>query len=348
MNVLVTGASGFIGSHLCAALADRGCAVRAMYRRRTAPPELASLAGEGRAGTAPGRVELFQGDLGDEAKVVEAVLGMDAVIHSAALASDWGSLELFLEQNYDATVRLVEAAREAGAREFLYVSSAQVHGYGNHVDTTERGPYYPLRYPYQVTKAMAEEYVLAQNSRSFRTLAIRPCNVYGPGDHTSTYTMLDAVLAGYFGYIGPGEALTCPVYIDDLCAGILAALEREDAAGQAIILTDGMKVRWKDYARALYSALDSKRRPVSLPRPLAYAAAAVLTGAAKAVRSGKRPLLTMYVVEQGSRNFHFSNEKARDLLGFEPRIFFEEGVVRTAEAYIRDRSSKKAYKEERE
>jgi 2-alkyl-3-oxoalkanoate reductase len=344
MNILVTGASGFIGSHLCAALAARGDAVRAMYRRAVAPPELAALAGDAAGG---GRVELFNGDLSDEARVLEAVLGMDAVVHVAALASDWGPLELFIAQNYDATARLLEASREAGAGKFLFISSAQVHGYGNHVDTTERGPYYPLKYPYQVTKAMAEEYVLAQNSSSFRTLAIRPCNVYGPGDHTSTYAMLDAVASGFFGYLGPGEALTCPVYIDDLCAGILSALGCEDAAGQAIILTDGMKVRWKDYAAALYRAAGSRKRPVSMPRPLAYAAAAVLTGAAKAARSPKRPLLTMYVVEQGSLNFHFSNEKARELLGFEPRVFFEEGVVLTANAYISEKAAKAAAREER-
>jgi len=341
MKILVTGASGFIGSHLCAALAARGDEVRAMYRRRTPPPELEALAMRGRAGDAKSvhRVELFRGDLADAARVAEAIMGVDAVIHSAALASDWGSLELFIEQNYDATVLLLEAAREAGARRFLYISSAQVHGYGNHVDTTERGPYYPLKYHYQVTKAMGEEYVLAQNSSSFRTTAIRPCNVYGPGDYTSTYTMLDAVMSGAFGYLGPGLALTCPVYIDDLCAGVLAALGCDDSSGEAIILTDGQKVRWKDYAAAFYKAVGSRRRPLSLPRPIAYAAAWALTGAAKAARSEKRPLLTMYVVEQGSRNFHFSNGKARSLLGFEPRIFFEEGVARTADAYIKGKAA---------
>jgi nucleoside-diphosphate-sugar epimerase len=159
--------------------------------------------------------------------------------------------------------------------------------------------------------------------------------------------MLDAVLAGFFGYLGPGEALTCPVYIDDLCAGILSSLDCADAAGQAILLTDGMKVRWKDYARALYAALGSSKRPRSLPRPLAYAAAGALTLAAKAARSVRRPLLTMYVVEQGSRDFHFSNEKARALLGFEPRIFFEEGLARTADAYIKERTDRAADKEER-
>jgi nucleoside-diphosphate-sugar epimerase len=334
-KILVTGASGFIGSHLCAALAARGDLVRALYRRREAPPELRAI-----ADSSGGRVELFNADLGDPSRVREAARGVDAVIHAAALASDWGSLELFIKANYDATVLLLEAAREAGAKDFVYFSSAQVHGYGNHVDTTERGPYYPLKYPYQVTKMMAEEYVLAQNSPLFRTTAIRPCNVYGPGDHTSTYQMYDAIMDGVFGYIGSGKALTCPIYIDDLCAGTLAALDAPAADGQAILLTDGMKVAWKDYARVMFDAVGSKKKPMSLPTPIAYAAAGIMTAAAQALRSPKAPPLTMYRVEQGSQNFHFSNARARELLGFEPKVFYQEGLVLTARAYLDERARK--------
>jgi len=332
MRGLVTGASGFIGSHLCSNLARRGDVVRAMYRRKEAPAELAATASEH-----PDTVELFNGDLKDESRVREAVAGVDAVIHSAALASDWGPLSLFIEQNYDATVSLLDASRASGVRVFVYISSAQVHGYGNHVDTTERGPYYPLKYPYQITKRMAEEYVLAQNAADFRTVAVRPCNVYGPGDYMSTYTMFDAVMEGFFGYLGPGEALTCPIFIDDLCAGVLSALDCSDAAGEAIILTDGAKVRWRDYAAAFYKAVDSPKKPLSLPRPIAYAAAFAMDGAARLFGSRKAPPLTPYVVEQGSRNFHFSNQKARSLLGFEPKVFIDEGIPITAAAYLKAR-----------
>jgi nucleoside-diphosphate-sugar epimerase len=334
-KILVTGASGFIGGHLVAALVSRGDSVRALYRRKDPPASLLAI-----AQAHPDKVELFNADLGDAAKVAEAVAGADAVIHSAARASDWGKLELFIEANYDATVLLLEAAREAGARDFIYFSSAQVHGYGNHVDTTEAGPYYPMKYPYQITKRMAEEFVLAQNGPSFRATAIRPCNVYGPGDRVSTYTMLDNIGSGIFGYIGSGAALTCPIYIDDLLAGALAALDRPETGGQAILLTDGMKVSWKDYSQAMFDALGSKKKPTRCPAPIAYAAAGLMTAAAKAARSKSAPPLTLYVVDQGSRNFHFSNAKARDLLGFEPTVFFEEGLKLTVKAYLEEREAR--------
>lgn len=341
-RILVTGASGFIGSHLCAALAARGDSVRALYRRKEAPPELRDLAAAYAGGNGDGRsrVELFNADLGDSARVREAVAGIGAVIHAAALASDWGSLELFIKANYDATVTLLEAARDAGADTFAYISSAVVHGFGPHVDTTEKGPYYELKYPYQITKRMTEEYVLAQNGDGFRVTAIRPCNVYGPGDRTSTYAMYDAIMNGFFGYIGSGSAFTCPIYIDDLCAGVLGALDSPDSGGEAILLTDGMKVPWKDYARVMFDAVGSRKKPTSLPTSLAYAAAGVMTTAAKTLGMRNAPPLTLYRVEQGSRNYHFSNAKARALLGFEPKVFYQEGLALTAKAYLEERAAK--------
>ena len=334
--ILVTGASGFIGTHLCAALAARGEAVRALYRREEAPAELLALAVEG------GSVELFKADLADEFRVREAVSGADTVIHAAALASDWGALDVFMKANFDATVSLLEAAREAGASTFVYISTAAVHGFGPHVGTTEAGPYYALRHPYPITKLMAEEYVLAQNARGFRTTAIRPCNVYGAGDRMSTYRMFDAIMDGIFGYIGSGNALTCPLYIDDLCEGVLAALDRGETGGEAILLSDGQKVSWKDYARAMFDAVGSRKKPTSMPKSIAFAAAWLMTALARALRSPLRPALTMYAVEQASVDYNFSNGKARELLGFEPRVFYKKGLARTARAYLEDRSPARA------
>ena len=338
--VLVTGASGFIGHHLCAALAARGDSVRALHRRSEAPPELLRLASAHNRGRSAdgGRVELFKADLADVERVREAVRGVDAVIHSAALASDWGALDLFVKANYDATVGLLDAARGAGASTFVYLSSAVVHGFGHHVGTTEEGPYYPLRHPYQISKLMTEKHVLGQDRDGFRTTAIRPCNVYGPGDRTSTYRMFDAIMDGVFGYIGSGEALTCPIYIDDLCAGVLAALDDSGSGGEAILLTDGRKVSWKAYVRVMFDAVGSRKRPASLPKALAFAAAGIMTFGARSLRRTEAPPLTLYRVEQGSTDYHFSNGKARGLLGFEPTVFFEEGLVRTAKAYLEDRA----------
>ncbi|MBN1334488.1 MAG: NAD-dependent epimerase/dehydratase family protein [Deltaproteobacteria bacterium] len=333
-TVLVTGASGFLGTHLARALRARGDRVRAAYRRPEPPREIAALASDD--------FELFRVDLQDAERVAGLVDGIDAVIHAAALTSDWGPYDRFRVQNYDATVALLEAARNAGAREFVYVSSAVVNGFGVHVDSTEEGPYYPLRHPYQKTKRLAEDHVLAHDGPGFRTVAVRPGNVYGPGDHTSTYPMFTAILDGVFGYLGSGRAYTCPLYIDDLVAGVLAALDRQEVRGEPILLTDGEKVPWKDYVEAMYDAVGSNRRPLRLPTPLAWAAAVAMTTAARVARARTAPALTLYRVEQASRHYHFSNEKAQRLLDFQPRVFFREGLGLTAEAFLAERTRRTA------
>ena len=113
--ILVTGASGFIGRHLCAALASRGDSVRALYRRKEPPPELLALAATrgGESGSAGG--SSCSGPISaTRRESARQSSGVDAVIHSAALASDWGDLESFIKANYDATSSLLEAARESG------------------------------------------------------------------------------------------------------------------------------------------------------------------------------------------------------------------------------------------
>ncbi len=334
-KILVTGASGFLGTHLVRALATRGESVRAFFRRKTPPDELVELSERHRGG-----VELFRGDLGDEERVRESLKGIDAVIHTAALAIDWGPLDLFMKANYEATVNLIQASRETGVENFLYISSAVVHGFGPHVDTNEEGPYYPLKYPYQITKKMTEEYVLGKDEPGFKVTALRPCNVYGPGDRTSTYAMYEAIMKGVFGYVGSGDALTCPLYIDDLCAGTLAALDCSKAAGEIILLTDGMKVSWKDYCRVMFEAVGSGKKPVGLPAPLAMLSSRILEFGSRLIGSTKAPPLTTYRVEQASQNYHFSNAKAEKLLGFKPTIFYEEGLGRTAEAFLRERAKR--------
>lgn len=328
-KIAITGASGFLGQHLCASFMNRGYQVRAVYRRKDPPPALLRLAEDG--------VELMNADLCSPGMDAKVCAGMDAVVHSAALAYDWGPYEDFKRANIDATGTLVEAAEQAGCADFLFISSAVVHGFGPHVDTTEEGPYHSLRYPYPITKLEAERIVLARDKPGFRTVAIRPCNVYGPGDLTSTYEMYRTILDGSFGYVGDGSSYTCPIYIDDLCAGVIQATESRALGGEAVILTDGQKVPWRDYTLAMYEAVSSKKRPLSLPTPLAYAAAALLSGAASVTRSAKAPALTRYRVEQAASHYHFSNAKAARVLGFKPTVYYREGLARTAEAYLRAR-----------
>lgn len=323
----MTGASGFIGGWIASGLHERGYAVRAHYRRRQMPEHLAALA-------APG-VELLRGDLTQERDVRSAVQGEDAVVHAAALASDWGLPESFFRQNVEATVRLLAEARAAGCRCFVYLGSVTVHGFGPHRRTTEQGPYYPPISHYQATKKQAEEAVLAANASGLRTTVLRPANVYGPRDTTIFYRLLAAQEKGIRGTLGGGRRLTSVVYVEDLVQAVVRALDNEAAAGQAFNIASGEQVSWAELLG--YSANLLEVRPwLELPVSVAWVLARLLTGAYRLLGIRSDPPLTPYRVAQLGNDFDFSIEKARRLLGYAPQVDWREGLRRTVAAYRQD------------
>jgi 2-alkyl-3-oxoalkanoate reductase len=327
VKVLVTGASGFVGGWVARALHARGESVRAVYRRATIPDHLARLVAGG--------AEVLRQDLGVAGEADAAVREVDAVIHAAARTGDWGTPELFREQNLDITVRLVDAASRAGCRCFVYVSTIAVHGFGPHVDSTEEGPYYPLIHPYQVSKKMAEEHVLSRNSPDLRTTCVRPGIVYGPLDTTTLYRLLEAQRLGVRGTLGGGRSLTCPVYVEDLAEAVLLALGQERSAGEVFDITGGERVTWREFLDHA-AELQGARPWIDVPLPVARAAAAVLDGLFGFLRipaSAKMPPVTRYRVAQLAYDFHFSIEKARRLLGYLPRVGWQEGLRRAVEAF---------------
>ncbi len=283
-------------------------------------------------------VKLIRSDLRNPTDELVSALGdVEAVIHAAARTGDWGSLKLFLRQNYEPTVRLFGESRKAGCRKFVYVSSLAVHGFGEHRNSTEEGPYYPLINPYQTTKKRAEEYILKESegagSHSMAAAVIRPGNVYGPGDTTTFFPIFRAMEKGLMGYLGKGDTLTCPVYIDDLVNGTLLALEEDDANGDIFNLVSDDKATWRDILE--YSAKELGIRPprIRIPRRLALGLAGLLTGIYKAFFIPLAPPITFYRVHQLTSNYHFSNSKAKEVLGYEPQTRYKTGFKQTVADY---------------
>jgi nucleoside-diphosphate-sugar epimerase len=329
----VTGASGFIGGWIASGLHERGYAVRAHYRRKLMPERLAALAAGG--------VEALQGNLTQVQDARAAVRREDAVVHAAALASDWGPPDLFFRQNVEPTVLLLAEARAAGCRTFVYLSSAAVHGFGPHHRTTEQGPYYPPISHYQTTKKQAEEAVLAANSSELRTIVLRPANVYGPGDTTTFYRLLAAQEQGIRGTLSGGRRLTSVVYVEDLVRAVVLALDSEDAAGEAFNITSGERVSWAEllgYSATLLGVRPWLELPVSLARVLAR----LLSGAYRLLGIRSDPQLTPYLVAQAANDFDFSIDKARRLLGYAPQVDWREGLRRMVAAYREDRHGEEA------
>ncbi|MCB5182834.1 NAD-dependent epimerase/dehydratase family protein [Streptomyces antimicrobicus] len=177
VNVLITGATGFLGGHLVDGALREGHRVRALVRPGSDTARLRALPG----------VELVTGDLADAGSLHRAAEGCDTVLHSAARVVDHGSRAQFEQANVTGTRLLTTAARAAGAHRFVFVSSpSALMGVtdGDRLGITEATPY-PVRFfnHYCATKAAAEREVLAAGTAGFTTVALRPRGIWGPRDH---------------------------------------------------------------------------------------------------------------------------------------------------------------------
>jgi nucleoside-diphosphate-sugar epimerase len=219
----------------------------------------------------------------------------------------------------------------------VFLGSVSVHGFGPHVQTTEEGPYYPLGNAYQRTKKQAEEAVLAANGPGFRTVVLRPADVYGPGDTTVFYRLLGAQERGVRGTLGGGLRLVSLLAVEDLVQAVGLALEREQGAGQVFNLTSGEPNTWRQLLGYTASLL-GVRPWLELPLFVARPAAAVLSAIYAFLGIRKDPPLTPYRVEHVAYDFDFSIEKAQKLLGYSPAVGWREGLARTVEAYRAERN----------
>ena len=322
-SILVTGASGFIGGHLAARLAADGHRVRGLMRKTSDPAFL--------RGTP---VELRAGDVTDPASLRPVMEGIEVVVHAAGYVSDWGPLEAFRAVNVGGTRNVAEAAAAGGARRLLHVSTAAIHGFEGFRNRDETAPPVPSIFPYCETKREAEEWLFAfARTSPLEVTAVRPGNVIGPRDRTFSEAYLDALAEGKAGYVGGGRRWTCPTYVENLVDAIVLACFEPAARGEAFLITDGLEIDWRTFTEALAAAIGAEPPGLSIPFPLAYAAAWTMEAVFRGLRRPKPPRLTRYRICNGGRDYHFSIEKARRLLKYEPRVGFAEAVRRTAEWY---------------
>lgn len=323
MHVLVTGANGFVGSALCRNLVQRGDVVRGLVRKTS---DLALLEGI--------PVQLVTGALGEPSSLEHATQGIDLVYHVAAATTDWGTLDHFRQVNVQGTRSILEAAVERHVKRFVYVSSVAVHGFGGAQDMDEQSPQPPTPFPYCRSKQEAEALVrrFHEQGRIAATI-VRPGDVYGPGDRVVLLKMASLLETGRMVLIGRGETLGAFTYVENLADGLILAGTTDKAAGRAYIVTDGIRLTWREYLERLTAALEVPGPRACIHSSTAYAAARVLESIYRLLGVRRRPPVTRYVVAHLSRDFHFCIDRARRELGYEPRIGIDKAIANTAEWY---------------
>jgi len=323
MQILVTGANGFVGATLCRKLVERGETVRGLVRKTS---DLSLLEGI--------RIQRMVGSLDDRESLNRAVKGVELVYHVASAVSDWGTWDMFRRANVEGTRRVLEASSGTGVKRFVYVSSVAVHSFIGAQEMNENSPQLPTPFPYCQTKREAEVVVLkAHQEGRIGVTVVRPGDVFGPGDRVSLLKMAGLLEAGRMAYINGGKTLGAFTYVENLADGLILAGIQKRALGETYVITDGTKVSWREYFERLTSALELPRPRLSVNATVAYGAASVLEFFYRLFRIGSRPPITRYLIAHLRRDFHFSIEKARRELGFQPKVDFDEAIQRTAEWY---------------
>jgi nucleoside-diphosphate-sugar epimerase len=279
-------------------------------------------------------VEIVSGSLSNRDALQKATINQDLVFHVAAAVTDWGSLEYFRAINVDGTRNAIEAAILNQVPRFLYVSSVAVSSFSDQRNMEEDAPQLPTPYPYCQTKREAEDLVNnLHRSGKIQTVIVRPGDIYGPNDRVALLRMGEMLRRNQLPYVAGGNKLGAFTYIDNLVEGMVLASTNDKAYGRTYILTDGVEMSWRTYFVKLTDALGYPHPSFSVYPQVGYAAAFILENIYRVMKIQQRPPISRYLINHLSTDFHFSIERARVELGYQPIDDMDETIRRTADWY---------------
>jgi len=316
---LVTGASGFIGSHIAENLVKRGQRVRALVRKTSKIDFLESIG-----------AEICYGDLNDAASLREAVKGMDKVFHSAAMVGDWMPKKTAQKINVEGTKYLLEASLNEGIKRFVFVSSLGVLGMKHHHKTSSDAPRIKANDPYIDTKIDSEALVIdycQKNKLPFTV--IRPGFVFGPRDTKVIPRIVAFLKKEKFVFIGSGSNKVNMVYAENLADAVVDASNSDKAIGQVYNITNDSNMSIMDVVHMISDIWGLKKPNKHVPAPLAYMLCNIMELFAKATKAKKAPLLNKTRLKFLNLNLDFDIEKIKQDLGYDPKINMAEGLIKT-------------------
>jgi nucleoside-diphosphate-sugar epimerase len=318
MKILVTGASGFTGSHLANALVQRGHEVYGFVRPTSNVSALS-----------PG-VHLVRGDLANKSDVDEAIRGTDMVYHIAACYREPGVPDqMYFDVNVTGTRHVAEACLKFGIKRMVHCSTIGVHGHVDHPPANEGSPFKPGD-DYQRTKLEAEQLVRHLMQAGLPATIFRPTGIYGPGDKRFL-KLFRAIKKGIFIMFGDGNTLYHFIFIDDLIRGIIICGEDPKALGKTYIIAGEKAATLNEITAIIAHIIGVKKPKWRLPFWLLWQASVICESVCKPFRVN--PPLFRRRADFFRKSRSFDASQIRLDLQFQPNITLEEGLQKTADWY---------------
>ncbi|MDM8000677.1 MAG: NAD-dependent epimerase/dehydratase family protein [Dehalococcoidia bacterium] len=336
MKTLVTGSTGLVGSALVESLIAKGYEVRALARKTS---NLSHLRTTG--------AEIVFGDITEFDTLPPAVKGIDIVFHCAAkVTPGWGAWEDYERTTVQGTRNMLRASAEAGVKRFLQVSSYTVYGEACQKGDTpadETTPCEARKTPptyYDYSKLLAEQACWEYHRQGkINVSMIRIGSAYGPRDRLLADRMYKQTSFPILMWPGKANPRYAIVYVSDIAELAILAATSDKAIGQVYNVAGPKPVRLKEFAEALIRARGVKRTWVTMPYAVAWVWCYLMETVGKLRRAKEMPYLTLASLRSINMEGYLDGSKARNELGWEPKVSLEEGTRLYVE-WLRQQSKK--------
>ena len=323
-RVLVTGATGLLGSHVAERLRASGNHVRALVRPGSRTDFVDAL-----------DVEIVRGDLTDAAACARAVAGVELIFHCAAKVGDWGRWSEFETGCMGATETLARAAVRAGVARFVHISSTSAYGHpapgAAPVDETAAlgANVWILDY-YTRSKVECERLLWRMAEREGLPLTvIRPSWLFGERDRTTAPRLIREFRRGRLLIVGKGDNPLSAVYAGVVAEAAIVAARDPSSVGEAYNITSQGRITQREFLDLFARALELPRVARRVPYALAFAGGFLLEIQGRLRFRAEPPRITRYGAWLLGRYLEYSTEKARTRLGWSPTISYAESIERT-------------------
>ena len=327
-TILITGATGLVGSHVAQQAREKGHRVVALCRRQANTSSLTELG-----------VEIISGDVNDTAAVKAATSEATIVVHCAAKVGDWGATKDYRKVNVEGTRLLLDAALHSGnLMRWIQISSLGVYSGTDHYGTDETtAPSTKGIDGYTLTKVESEQLVCDYAAdRQLPAVVLRPGFIYGPGDRTVMPRLIERLQAGKFAYLGNHDKLMNNTYVGNLCEAIWLAIHNDLVVGEVFNIRDPRAVTKREFIETICDAAGFAKPtrvvPLHIAKPLAW----IMEKTWKLLGKQTAPLVNRARIKFLGRNLDFDIEKASLQLGYDPQTDFRDAMPQTTKLVVRN------------